>query len=175
MGVRLGSAAVSRQDRSPGVMPIRALLDTSALVPAAQREDLQALAQAGLYIGIWSPWVIAELNRVLTWKWIRASHGDLSRTNEKACSRAAKRMMALLFTTFVLVHPEPPYPPAWESLTDVWDQPIWAAAKLGGADHVVSENTRHVPPKGPDGRHRHEGIVYLTGQAFIDQLSGTRA
>ena len=70
-------------------MVIRAVLDTSALVPVAQREDLQALAQAGLYRGIWSPWIIAELNRVLTWRWIRAANGDISRTNEKACSRAA--------------------------------------------------------------------------------------
>jgi hypothetical protein len=175
MGARLGRAAVSHVDESPSAMPMRAVLDTSALVPGAQRDDLQALAQAGLYIGIWSPWIIAELNRVLTWQWIRASHGDLSRTNEKACSRAAKRMMTLLFTTFELVHPEPPYPPAWESLTDIWDQPIWAAAKLGRAAYVVSENTRHFPPTGPDGQHRHEGIVYRTGQAFIDQLSGREA
>jgi hypothetical protein len=150
---------------------LRAVLDTSALVPAAQREDLQSLAQAGIYRGIWSPWIIAELNRVLTWRWIRASHGDLSRANEKACSRAVQRMMALLFATFELVHPEPPYPPAWESLTDEWDQPIWAAAKLSGATHVVSENSRHFPSVGQDGLHSHEGIVYLTGQAFIDLLS----
>jgi hypothetical protein len=152
-------------------MALRAVLDTSALVPAAQREDLQSLAQAEIYHGIWSPWIIAELNRVLTWRWIRASHGDVSRANEKACSRAAQRMMALLFATFRLVHPEPPYPPAWESLTDPWDQPIWAAAKLSGATHVVSENSRHFPPVGQDGQHSHEGIVYLTGQAFIDLLS----
>jgi hypothetical protein len=94
-------------------MALRAVLDTSALVPAAQREDLQSLAQAGFYRGIWSPWIIAELNRVLTWRWIRASRGDLSRANERACSRAAQRMMALLYATFELVHPEPPYPPAW--------------------------------------------------------------
>jgi hypothetical protein len=152
-------------------MALRAVLDTSALVPAVQREDLQSLAQAGFYRGIWSPWIVAELNRVLTWRWIRVSHGDLSRANERACSRAAQRMMALLFATFELVHPEPPYPPAWDSLTDVWDQPIWAAAKLGGATHVVSENRRHFPPVGQDGRCSHEGIVYLTGEAFIDLLS----
>jgi len=148
------------------------VLDTSVLVPAVLREDLQALAQVGLFTGIWSPWIIAELNRVLTWKWIRAAHGDISRTNEKACARAAKRMMELLLATFELVHPQPPYPPAWESLADVWDQPIWAAAKLGRAQYVVSENTRHFPPMGQPGFHSYEGITYLTGQAFIDLLSG---
>jgi len=154
---------------------IRAVLDTSSLVPAAQREDLQSLAQADFYCGIWSPWIIAELNRVLTWKWIRAAYGDISRTNEKACSRAAKHMVTLLFATFELVHPEPPYPPAWESLTDPWDQPIWAAAKLSGADYVISENSRHFPPVEQDEQHRHEDIVYLTGQAFIDLLNGKHA
>ena len=156
-------------------MAIRAVIDTSSLVPSTQREDLQSLAQAGIYRGIWSSWIIAELNRVLTWKWIRAANGDLSRTNEKACSRAAKSMMALLFATFELVHPEPPYPPAWESLTDTWDRPIWAAAKLSGARYVISENSRHFPPLGQDDRHGHEGIVYLTGQAFIDLLAGRHA
>lgn len=61
MGVRLGRATVSQLDGSPSSMPLRAVLDTSALVPTAQREDLQALAQAGLYIGIWSPWIIVYL------------------------------------------------------------------------------------------------------------------
>ena len=153
-------------------MVIRAVLDTSALVPVEQREDLQALAQAGLYQGIWSPWIIAELNRVLTWRWIRAANGDISRTNEKACSRAAKRMMTLLLATFELVNPEPPYPPAWDSLADLWDHPIWAAAKQSGAQYVVSENTHHFPPTGQESQHSHEGIVYVTGQSFIALLTG---
>ena len=151
---------------------LRAVLDTSVLVPAVMREDLQALAQAGFYTGIWSPWIITELNRVLTWKWIRAAQGDLSLANEKACARAAKRMMELLFATFELVHPQPPYPPAWESLRDVWDQPIWAAAKVSQARYVVSENTRHFPPLDHEGLRRHEGITYLTGRAFVSLLSG---
>lgn len=132
---------------------VRAVLDTSALVPAVLRQDLQSLAQIGLFTGIWSPWIVAELNRVLTWRRIRAAHGDLSRSNEKACSRAAKRMMELLFATFELVHPLPLYPPAWESLADAWDQPIWAAAKVSQAHYVVSENRRHFPPRDQDGRH----------------------
>jgi hypothetical protein len=68
---------------------IRAVLDTSVLVPAALRQDLQSLAQANLFTGIWSPWIIAELNRVLTWRWIRAAKGDLSRANEQACIKVS--------------------------------------------------------------------------------------
>jgi hypothetical protein len=44
-----------------------------------------------LYIGIWSPWIIAELNRVLTWDWIEHNRGS-----ERACSLAAKKMMEFL-------------------------------------------------------------------------------
>jgi hypothetical protein len=77
-----------------------------------------------------------------------------------------------LFATFELVHPQPPYPPEWEGLGDVWDQPIWAAAKASLAEYVVSENTRHFPPQDHEGLRRHEGITYLTRQAFISLLSG---
>jgi len=151
---------------------IRAVLDTSVLFPAALREDLQSLAQAGLFIGIWSPWIIAELNRVLTWRWIRQAGGDLSRANERACGSAAKRMMEVLLATFEVALPQPPYPAAWGSLTDVWDQPIWAAARLAGARYVVSENTRHFPPRDESGEHSYEGITYLTAQAFIGIING---
>ncbi|HVA91841.1 MAG TPA: PIN domain-containing protein, partial [Chloroflexota bacterium] len=55
---------------------IRAVLDTSVLVPAWLRVDLQSLAQDGAFTAIWSPWIIGELHRTLTWHWLarRASH-----------------------------------------------------------------------------------------------------
>lgn len=45
---------------------IRAVLDTSVLAPPRLRRELQVAAQADLFVGYWSPWIIAELNRVLT-------------------------------------------------------------------------------------------------------------
>ena len=88
-------------------MTIRAVLDTSALVPAQQRHHLQQLAmsEVGLYTGIWSPWIIAELNRVLTWRWIKDPppgrvRNDLSDANERRCAQAAKSMMEVLLATF---------------------------------------------------------------------------
>ena len=47
---------------------IRAVLDTNVLVPPGLRRDLQNAAQEGAFEALWSPWIIAELNRVLTWK-----------------------------------------------------------------------------------------------------------
>jgi hypothetical protein len=80
-------------------------------------------------------------------------------------------MTDILITTFAVVTPVPPYPPAWSSLTDLDDQPVWAAAKLGGASYVVSENSHDFPPRGADGRHTHEGIEYLPARALLDRLA----
>ena len=55
------------------------------------------------------------------------------------------------------------------------DQPVWAAAKLGRADYVVSENWRDYPPAGPNGRHVHEGIEYLPADMFLTLLAADPA
>lgn len=144
---------------------IRAVVDTSSLVSPRLRRDLQESAQLGLFTAVWSPWIIAELTRVLTWRWLERDR-DFSRGSWERCSVAAKAIMTFLLTTFELAAPLPPYPPAWEHLQDAWDWPIWAAAKEGDAQYVVSENRRDFPPRQPDGRHVYEGIQYVTGREF---------
>jgi hypothetical protein len=151
--------------------PVRAVIDTSSLVGYGLRRDLQQAAQIGAFEAFWSPWIIAELNRVLVWRWIKDRTGnDLSRSNERACGEAAKAMMSLLLATFDLVNPLPPYPPPWETLTDVWDHPIYAAAVASRAHYVISENMHDYPPRNAEGVHRYHGIEYLTGQRFLDRL-----
>jgi hypothetical protein len=150
-------------------MPPRAVVDTSALVPARLRRRVQETAGSGVCTVLWSPWIIGELYRVLTWQWLERTR-DFSAANEAACSRSAKAMMTLLISTFEIVAPVPPYPPTWPTLSDSDDHPIWATAVLGQAQYVVSENTRHFPPLGQDGRHMHQGIEYLTTLAFLDRL-----
>ncbi len=126
-----------------------------------------------MFTAIWSPWIIAELNRVLVWRWIRQrADGDTSPATEREVSAAAKVMMEILLPTFELVAPLPPYPPAWPSLADVYNYPIWAAAVVGLADYVVSENTRHYPPRQPDGRYRYDGVEYMRPDAFLDMIFG---
>jgi hypothetical protein len=147
-------------------MPPRAVLDTSTLVPSGRRRSLQEASRSGAFIGIWSPWIIGELYRVLTWQWLERTR-DFSPANATDCSRSAKSMMTLLIATFETVSPVPPYAPAWPGFADVDDHPIWAAAVLGRAPYVVSENTRHFPPAGPDGRHSFQGIDYLTVEEFL--------
>lgn len=124
-------------------MAIRALIDTSSLVSPRGRRELQQTAQLGAFVPIWSPWIIAELNRVIVWRWIKKPcggrpHGDVSTSSERECGRLAKWMMQRLLPSFELVAPVPPYPAPWDSLNDVWDHPIWAAAKMSRAQYVVS-------------------------------------
>lgn len=171
---------------SPGAVAIRAVVDTSVLVPARLRAELQALAHDGAFTAIWSPWIIAELYRTLTWQWIErqavsvttvdgssVTACDLTTANWTRCGQSAKRMLEILLTTlnWELVDPRPPYPPVWETLDDTWDEPIWAAAIAGGVHYVVSNNTHDYPPAQANGRHIYGGIEYLTGADFIARLS----
>jgi len=148
----------------------RAVLDTSTLVPSGLRRSLQQSAQRGAFVALWSPWIIGELYRVLTWQWLERTQ-DFSTANQVACSRSAKAMMTLLIATFEIVAPVPPYPHAWDTLPDIDDHPIWAAARASGAQYVVSENTRHFPPPDAVGLHLHEGVEYLRAGAFLDRLT----
>ncbi|MGI8690313.1 MAG: PIN domain-containing protein [Thermomicrobiales bacterium] len=152
---------------------VRAVVDTSSLVGYALRRDLQQAAQIGVFNAFWSPWIIAELSRVLVWRWIKDRTGNnLSRANENACSESAKAMMALLIPVFALVNPLPPYPAPWETLADEWDHPIYAAAVASHAHYVISENTHDYPPRNTDGFHIYNGIEYLSGQRFLARIYG---
>lgn len=151
----------------------RAVLDTSSLFRPGLRRDLQQAAQLGQFVGIWSPWIIAELNRVLTWDWVRRR--GTARESERECGRQAKAMMNVLLATFEFVSPVPPYPSAWVGLSDTWDHPIWAAAVTGQANVVVSENTRGYPPADGIGHHAHEGVRYISGRDFLSLLNSGSA
>lgn len=150
--------------------PIRAVIDTSTLVHGELRRELQEQAALGQFIAIWSPWIVGELHRVLTWQWL-ARHRDFGDASWGACSRASKVMMELLISTFETVAPSPPYPDAWQGLIDPWDKPIWGAAKASAALYVISENTNDFPPSDDTGRRRWDGIEYTTGRQFLQLLT----
>lgn len=148
---------------------IRAVIDTSTLAHAGLRRELQEQAALGQFVAIWSPWIVGELHRVLTWRWLER-HRDFGHANWYGCSQASKVMMELLVRTFETVAPSPPYPDAWQGLTDPWDKPIWAAARASGAQYVISENTKDFPPPDGAGLRRWNGIEYVTGVAFLKLL-----
>lgn len=78
--------------------------------------------------------------------------------------------MTLLLSAFDVVNPRPPYPPVWDTLLDVDDHPIWAAAVESGARYVVSDNINDYLPRQPDGRCVYQGIEYISGSDFLDML-----
>lgn len=79
--------------------------------------------------------------------------------------------MEILLPSFELVAALPPYPAVWESLTDRWDVPIWAAAQEGKANVVVSENRRDYPPADASGRHVYQGVDYLPARKLLARLT----
>jgi hypothetical protein len=151
---------------------VRAVLDASVLVPETSRRELQQLAALGLYRAYWSPWIIAELNRVLTVRWLNETDGDMSVGNLAAMSRASKTMMAFLLQTLEVVNPRVPYPPAWPGLEDIDDMPIWAAARAAEGRYVVSSNSHDFPPPDQVGRHRWEEVEYLSVEDFLKRVLG---
>ncbi len=152
-------------------MTPRVVVDTSVLVPEQSRKELQRLAEAGFVAAVWSPWIVAELNRVLTWRWIERAGGDRSLENWRACSAAAKTMMELLLASFETVDPRPPLPQAWPTLADPSDRHVLAAAVHASAGFVVSDNRRDFPPPDANSRFRWAGIEYVTAAAFVRRLA----
>lgn len=118
------------------------------------------------YEPVWSEWIIAEVWRVLTWRWLLArGPGD-----EAALAHSANRMMRRLLTVMRLasLHDAVGRAP-WPGLADPEDGPIWATAVAAGARYVVSHNTTDFPPL-VEGRHVYEGIEYLTAIEFVEEV-----
>ena len=134
----------------------RVLCDTNVLVPWTTRHHLITATQEGLLVPYWSPWIIGELYRVLTWLWVERKGGG--RQQQAQCSESSKKLMELLIPLFRVVDPKPPWDIPWPSLMDPWDQPIWAAAKAAKVKYVVSDNTADFPPADVRGKHIYEGI-----------------
>lgn len=77
-------------------------------------------------------------------------------------SRSANAMFELCDEVFELAHPKRPHPPAWPSLRDPNDRPVFAAAKESGASFVVSLNTHDYPPGGT-----FAGVQYVSPENFL--------
>lgn len=149
------------------------MLDSSVLVPDGTRRDLQLAAQGELYVGLWSAWVIAEVNRVVMYRRAaeRVTQGlPFTSAWAREVSLQAKLMMRLLLGTFVLVEPAPGSPPPWPQMRDEWDIPIWEAAFTGDAKFVVTNDMAHAPKPRPDGRRIYRGIEYVTAREFLRRV-----
>jgi len=124
-----------------------ALLDTSVLWPSLQRDFLLSLAVEGLYRPIWSQAILDELIEAEGEK--RIKHGAEPEQARLAAKRLTQQMNWAFDDSCVY---------GWEPLVgsyrlpDADDEHLVAAAVVGGAQVIVSDNVKDLPTdKLPDG------------------------
>jgi hypothetical protein len=118
-----------------------ALSDTSVLWPSLQRDFLLSLAVEGLYRPLWSTAILDELRYHEAQKLIGHGHDPAP-----AAQRAQHLVdhMSTAFDDAVVAN--------WKSLEgtfglpDIDDEHVVAAALVGGADVIVTNNLKDFPP-----------------------------
>lgn len=147
------------------------MLDSSVLIPFWSRFALQRLAarERPAVIPVWSEWIVAETWRVLTWRWLVNSPSATPDDWRRLSSTANDMMRYLLPIMHHTSLRNYSGPDPWPTLRDPNDIPIWDTATAAGARYVISHNTNDFPPL-VDGRHRWQGIEYLTAIEFIQDL-----
>lgn len=130
---------------------IGAVIDTNVLL-GAHRKQILSLASVGTYTLITSPYIIDELHRIMA-------------TLEWRDENRAALLQVLLSVAEVVDHQIVIAGNYDLWLTDPDDHPIMATALAGKADYLVTDNTRHFPPKS-----RFAGITIVTGNAFLRLL-----
>jgi hypothetical protein len=153
----------------PGNRLLRAVIDTCVF--GRLNQWINPLIKASIHGDvelIWSPMIIAETHRLLTWAWLRRHGGDFSRQSWIACSAQAKAFWRWARPAFRVVDDGPPDEPSWtDRPRDEWDIPLWNAAVRSGAAFVVTENLRDGPPRDAEGIRRHAGIVFIHPDDFL--------
>jgi len=117
-----------------------AILDTCALWPSAQRDVLLSWAIEGIYRPLWSSAILAELEYHEAAKWIRRG---LSPTEANARAQTLVQTMTGAFDDACVTGWEPLE--GTYGLPDPDDEHLVAAAVLGGAGAIISDNTRDLP------------------------------
>src|SRR5688572_14049891 len=105
---------------SSGFSPLPAVVDANVF---PHRDWMNSVIQAvndGALIAVWSPLIISELNRLLTWLWIRRHGDDLSESARRQCSADFKRWFASVAIHFEVIDDRPPLATMW---TDVPPDP----------------------------------------------------
>jgi hypothetical protein len=148
------------------VEPLIAVVDSCVFPRRVWLDPIVRGARSGAIVPIWSPLIISELNRLLTWTWLQRHQGELTTATWQACSADAKRWFTIMTAVFRVVDDCPPQEDAWDSPRDPWDVPIWSAAKRSGARIIVTANLRDGPPPDERGRQIFEGVVWCHPEVF---------
>lgn len=175
----MSDEAVGAQ-RSSAPRALIAVVDTSVLVSRRHVAPIIEAAHDGYVVPVWSPCIISEAVRVLTWRWLRsqpreprALGGDVSLTRqlEAACSRDAKVWFGVMTEVFRVVEDRPPDERVWAAeVRDPDDLPIWNAAVRSSADFIVTSNLRDGPPVDTYGRQTFDGVTFVGPEDFAAVL-----
>lgn len=117
-----------------------AVLDTCVLWPSLQRDFLLSLAVEGLYRPLWSDAVLDELEYHEALKLIERGSAPAD------AETAAKKLITTMNRAF-----DDSMVEGWEplegtyGLPDVDDEHVVAAAVIGGAGAIVTDNLKHFP------------------------------
>lgn len=117
-----------------------AILDTCVLWPSLQRDFLLSMAVEGLYRPLWSEAILQELSRHEQYKLIDRGAGGTD-----ALARADR------LVDNMRVHFDDALVTGWEplegtfGLPDTDDEHVLAAAVVGGAGAIVTDNLKHFP------------------------------
>ena len=117
-----------------------ALLDTNVLWPSLQRDFLLSMAIEGVYRPLWSEAILAELHRHEQYK--LTDRGADPATALVKADRLVQEMTRAFSDALVT---------GWEGLEgtfglpDADDEHVLAAAVVGGAGAIVTDNGKHFP------------------------------
>jgi hypothetical protein len=146
-----------------------AVVDANVFGQTTRLDPIVEAAKSGRLAIIWSPLIISEVGRLLTWHWIKQNGDDLSPGARRQCSIDLKRWYAQVAVHFHVVEDRPPLAPMWtDTPRDPWDQPIWTAAVRtkalfpGSLVLVITSNLRDGPPIDQDGLRRFQDITFIS-------------
>lgn len=150
---------------------LAAILDTCVLWPSLQRDFLLSMAVEGLYRPLWSEAILEELHRHERYK--LTDRG----TPEHEALEQADRLLENM-----RVHFDDALVTGWEplegtfDLPDVDDEHVLAAAVVGGAGVIVTDNLRHFPAGlVPSDIHVLTGREFAASTADVDPERAARA
>jgi hypothetical protein len=152
------------------------VVDSNVFARRRWMEPLIDAANTGQIVLVWSPCIIAEAARLLTWIWLKKRGADPSSDAAwSECSELAHRWFDVMTAVFRVVDDRPPSEEAWPGgPRDERDVPIWTAAVRVRADFVVTENLRDGPPPDDRGVREHDGIVYISPGDLVRMLREVR-
>jgi hypothetical protein len=151
-------------------VPIIAVIDSCVFPRRDWLAPILRSARVGYVVPIWSPLIVYEVSRYLTWRWLQQNGGDQSRGARRACSLQLKNWFTEMTALFRVAEDCPPHEETWDSPRDAWDVPIWSAAKRSGAHVIVTENLRDGPPADEQSRRVFQGVLWCHPEVFARVL-----